>query len=69
MPYASSKRNRTAPHRKNAALPNQSPYQERSPQTDNLTLTLIKQAVDVTAICSIHALRPVRGKEREGSTS
>ena len=49
MPYASSKRSSTAPHRKNAALPNrsESPYQWRSAQKDNPTQRIIKQAVDV----------------------
>ena len=49
MPYASSSRTATiAPHRKNAALRNQSksPYQHRSTQKDNPTQQLIKQAVD-----------------------
>ena len=36
----------TAPHRKNAALPNPSPYQQRTTQKDNPTQQLIKQAVD-----------------------
>ena len=40
--------NHTAPHRKNAALPNQSvsPYQGRTAQKDNPTQLVIKQAVD-----------------------
>lgn len=47
MPYAvSSTAAGTAPHRKNAALPNQSPYQQRTTQKDNPTQQLIKQAVD-----------------------
>ena len=49
MPYASSSTAATiAPHRKNAALRNQSesPYQQRSTQKDNPTQQLIKQAVD-----------------------
>lgn len=47
MPYAvSSTTASTAPHRKNAALPNQSPYQQRSTQKDNPTQQVIKQAVD-----------------------
>jgi hypothetical protein len=44
MNYANS--NTTAPHSKNAALPNQSPYQQRTTQKDNPTQQLIKQAVD-----------------------
>ena len=49
MPYASSNTAATiAPHRKNAALRNQSesPYQQRTTQNDNPTQQLIKQAVD-----------------------
>ena len=49
MPYASSSTAATiAPHRKNAALRNQSesPYQQRTAQKDNPTQQLIKQAVD-----------------------
>jgi hypothetical protein len=47
MPYAvSSTAASNAPHRKNAALPNQSPYQQRTTQKDNPTQQLIKQAVD-----------------------
>ena len=49
MPYASGSTAATiAPHRKNAALRNQSesPYQQRSTQKDNPTQQLIKQAVD-----------------------
>lgn len=47
MPYAaSSTAVSTTPHRKNAALPNQSPYQQRTTQKDNPTQQLIKQAVD-----------------------
>ncbi len=38
MPYTSS--NTTTPHKKNAALPSESPYQQRTLQQ------LIKQAVD-----------------------
>lgn len=39
---------RTAPHRKNTALPNrsESPYQGRTAQKDNPTQLIIKQAVD-----------------------
>jgi antirestriction protein ArdC len=44
MTYTSS--NTTAPHSKNAALPSQSPYQQRTTQKDNPTQQLIKQAVD-----------------------
>jgi hypothetical protein len=44
MPYTSS--NATAPHSKNAAFQNQSPYQQRTTQKDNPTQQLIKQAVD-----------------------
>jgi antirestriction protein ArdC len=44
MPYANS--NNNAPHSKNAALPKQSPYQQRTTQKDNPTQQLIKQAVD-----------------------
>jgi hypothetical protein len=44
MPYANS--TTTAPHSNNAALPNQSPYQQRTTQRDNPTQQLIKQAVD-----------------------
>jgi hypothetical protein len=36
----------TAPHRKNAALRSESPYQQRTTQRDNPTQQLIKQAVD-----------------------
>ena len=46
MTYASSNTNTTAPHSNNAALPNQSPYQQRTTQRDNPTQQLIKQAVD-----------------------
>lgn len=46
MPYASSNTATTAPHSKNAALPSQSPYQQRTTQRDNPTQQLIKQAVD-----------------------
>jgi len=47
MPYAvSSTSASSAPHRKNAALPNQSPYQQRTTQKDNATQQLIRQAVD-----------------------
>jgi len=47
MPYAiSSTAASSASHRKNAALPNQSPYQQRTTQNDNPTQQLIKQAVD-----------------------
>lgn len=47
MPYVvSSTSASSAPHRKNAALPNQSPYQQRTTQKDNPTQQLIKQAVD-----------------------
>jgi hypothetical protein len=48
MPYANSTRSNTAPHGKNAALPNpsESPYQQRTTQKDNPTQQLIKQAVD-----------------------
>ena len=47
MPY-SNRTATTAPHSKNAALPNpsQSPYQQRTSQKDNPTQQLIKQAVD-----------------------
>jgi antirestriction protein ArdC len=44
MPYANS--TTTAPHSNNAALPSQSPYQQRTTQRDNPTQQLIKQAVD-----------------------
>jgi hypothetical protein len=49
MPYAvSSTAGSKAPHRKNAALTSQcdSPYQQRTSQSDNPTQVLIKQAVD-----------------------
>jgi len=47
MPYAiSNTRNSNAPHSKNAALPSQSPYQQRTAQRENPTQQLIKQAVD-----------------------
>ncbi len=47
MPYTSSNTTATtAPHRKNAALPSQSPYQQRTTQKDNPAQQLIKQAVD-----------------------
>jgi hypothetical protein len=46
MPYASSNTATTAPHSKNAAMPNESPYQQRTTQRDNPTQQLIKQAVD-----------------------
>jgi hypothetical protein len=36
----------TAPHSKNAALRNESPYQQRTTQRDNPTQQLIKEAVD-----------------------
>jgi antirestriction protein ArdC len=48
MTYAASINNTatTAPHRTNAALPSQSPYQQRTTQRDNPTQQVIKQAVD-----------------------
>ena len=46
MSYTSSNTNSTAPHRKNAALRSESPYQQRTAQRDNPTQQLIKQAVD-----------------------
>jgi antirestriction protein ArdC len=48
MTYAATSTNHatTAPHSKNAALPSQSPYQQRTTQRDNPTQQLIKQAVD-----------------------
>jgi hypothetical protein len=46
MPYASSNTTTTAPHSKNAAVPNESLYQQRTTQRDNPTQQLIKQAVD-----------------------
>jgi hypothetical protein len=46
MPYTNSNTATTAPHRKNAALSSQSPYQQRTTQRDNPTQQLIKQAVD-----------------------
>jgi hypothetical protein len=52
MPYTSSNTtttnnsSTTAPHRKNAALRSESPYQQRTSQKDNPTQQLIKQAVD-----------------------
>jgi antirestriction protein ArdC len=50
MPYADSNTATTsataAPHSTNAALPSQSPYQQRTTQKDNPTQQLIKQAVD-----------------------
>jgi hypothetical protein len=46
MPYASSKTTTNAPHSKNAALPSESPYQQRTTQRENPTQQLIKQAVD-----------------------
>jgi hypothetical protein len=46
MTYANSNTAITAPHSKNAALPSQSPYQQRTTQRDNPTQQLIKQAVD-----------------------
>jgi antirestriction protein ArdC len=47
MPYPiSSTTASTAPHSTNAALPSQSPYQQRTTQRDNPTQQLIKQAVD-----------------------
>jgi N-terminal domain of anti-restriction factor ArdC len=50
MTYAATSNNSnaatTAPHSKNAALPSQSPYQQRTSQRDNPTQQLIKQAVD-----------------------
>ena len=36
----------TAPHRKNAALRSQSPYQQRTTERENPAQQLIKQAVD-----------------------
>ena len=45
MPYAVSTAASSAPHRKNAALPNQSPYQQRTTQKDNPTQQIIRQAV------------------------
>jgi hypothetical protein len=44
MPYTNS--TTTAPHSNNAALPSQSPYQQRTTLRDNPTQQLIKQAVD-----------------------
>ena len=46
MTYTSSNTATTAPHSNNAALPSQSPYQQRTTQRDNPTQQLIKQAVD-----------------------
>ena len=46
MPYASSNTATNAPHSKNAAMPTESPYQQRTTQRDNPTQQLIKQAVD-----------------------
>ena len=49
MTYAAISTNNnatTAPHSKNAAMPNESPYQQRTTQRDNPTQQLIKQAVD-----------------------
>ena len=50
MTYAATSTNSsattTAPHSTNAALLNQSPYQQRTTQKDNPTQQLIKQAVD-----------------------
>jgi len=47
MPYpVSSTPANIAPHRTNAALPSQSPYQQRTTQRDNPTQQIIKQAVD-----------------------
>ena len=48
MTYAATSSNTatTAPHSNNAALPSQSPYQQRTAQRDNPTQQLIKQAVD-----------------------
>ena len=43
---ANNRSTNSAPHRKNAALPSQSPYQQRTTQRDNPTQLLIKQAVD-----------------------
>ncbi|MGD0156644.1 MAG: hypothetical protein ABSB50_11125 [Terracidiphilus sp.] len=47
MPYpVSGTAAGTAPHTKNAALPNQSPDQQRTTQKDNPTQQLIQQAMD-----------------------
>jgi hypothetical protein len=49
MTYAATTANNnatTTPHSNNAALPSQSPYQQRTTQRDNPTQQLIKQAVD-----------------------
>ncbi len=46
MPYTSSNTTNPAPHSNNAALPSQSPYQQRTTQRDNPTQQLIRQAVD-----------------------
>jgi len=46
MSYASSNTATTAPHSKNAAMPSESPYQQRTTQRENPTQQLIKQAVD-----------------------
>jgi antirestriction protein ArdC len=48
MTYAATTSNTatTAPHSNNAALPSQSPYQQRTTRRDNPTQQLIKQAVD-----------------------
>ena len=46
MPYASSNTATTAPHSKNAAIPSESPYQQRTTQRENPAQQLIKQAVE-----------------------
>ena len=43
---ASTNHTAAAPHSKNATLPSQSPYQQRTTQRENPTQQLIKQAVD-----------------------
>jgi len=46
MTYTSTNHATTAPHRKNAALRSQSPYQQRTTERENPAQQLIKQAVD-----------------------
>lgn len=46
MTYTSSNHATTAPHRKNAALRSNSPYQQRTTERENPAQQLIKQAVD-----------------------
>jgi hypothetical protein len=59
---ANNRSTNAAPHRENAALPNQSPYQQRTSQRDNPTQLVIKQAVD-------HLMRQLEAGKSETLTA